>query len=228
VLAKIKNAFLEIIFPIRCVGCGTEGEWFCEKCAAKIVLNAKQFCPICWSENAGGKTCERCSSPLDGLRVAASYRANPELARAIATLKYKFSEPLAENLSAILANSIATKNYSTERVVSFVPLHKKRRRWRGFNQAELIAKFVAPKLHLPLANSLIRIKNTSQQAKLNRGERIENLKNAFELAPDFDAKNKTILLVDDVASTATTIIECAKVLKNSGAKEVWGLVLARG
>jgi len=228
VLAKFKNFLLEIIFPVRCVGCDTEGEWFCKNCVAKIIPNEKQFCPICWSENGGGKICERCSSPLDGLRVAASYRENPELARAITTLKYKFSEPLAANLAKIIVQSITAKNYSTERVVSFIPLHKKRSRWRGFNQAKLLSKFVAPKLNLPLEGSLIRIKNTSQQAKLNRTERIQNLENAFELAPNFIAKDKTILLVDDVASTGTTLIEAAKILKKNGAKEVWGLVLARG
>jgi ComF family protein len=228
VLAKIKNAILEIIFPIRCVGCRAEGEWFCENCAAKIVANEKQFCPICWSENAGGRRCENCRSALDGLRVAASYRENPELARAITTLKYKFSESLAKNLGAILANSISQKNYFAERVVVPVPLHRKRLRWRGFNQSELLAKFAAAKLNLSLADALIRTKNTAQQAKLSRVERIENLADAFEIAPNFDAKNKTILLVDDVASTATTLVECAKILKKNGAREVWGLVLARG
>ena len=227
-LAKLKDALLEILFPVRCVGCSEEGEWFCESCSQKIIPNEKQFCPVCWQESFGGKVCTNCESPLDGLRVAASYQQNPELAKAIQTLKYKFSEPLAENLAEVLSRSISQKKYVSERVIIPIPLHKKRRRWRGFNQAELLANSVAKKLNLPLENSLVRTKNTPQQAKLSRDERIQNLENAFELAPNFSAKDKTILLVDDVASTATTLLECAKVLKKNGAKEVWGLVLARG
>jgi competence protein ComFC len=224
----IKNLILEIIFPVRCVNCRTEGEWFCESCVVKIELNQKQFCPICWQENMMGKLCESCNSPLDGLRVAASYEQNPELARAVKTFKYKFSENLADNLAEILSRVISQKSYASERVVSFIPLHQKRSRWRGFNQAELLAKRVAANLNLPLENLLVRVKNTSQQAKLNREGRLKNLEKAFELRQGIDLTNKTVILVDDVASTATTLIEAAKVLKNSGTKEVWGLVLARG
>ncbi|MFH0834532.1 MAG: ComF family protein [Patescibacteria group bacterium] len=227
-LGKLKNSLLEIIFPVRCTGCGAEGEWFCESCTQKIVPNAKQFCPVCWRENFGGKVCVRCSSSLDGLRVAASYQKNPELARAIATLKYKFSENLAQNLGAILARSVVQKNYFGERVIVPIPLHKKRLRWRGFNQAELLARSAAQKLDLPLQDLLLRTKNTAQQAKLSRAERLRNLENAFVLKSDFSVRDKTILLVDDVASTATTLLEAAKVLKKAGAREVWGLVLARG
>jgi ComF family protein len=211
------------------VACREEGEWFCQSCSQKIIPNKKQFCPICWTENLGGRTCQNCeNSELDGLRVAASYQKNPELARAIQTLKYKFSENLAKNLGEILARSISQKNYQAERVIIPIPLHKKRLRWRGFNQAELLSKTVARNLDLPIEQSLIRIKNTSQQAKLSRSERILNLKDAFELDSNFSAQNKTILLVDDVASTGTTLLEAAKILKKNGAKEVWGLVLARG
>ncbi|MCF7846290.1 MAG: ComF family protein [Candidatus Peribacteraceae bacterium] len=225
---KIKNALCEIIFPIHCVGCGTEGEWFCESCSQKILLNAKQFCPVCWRESSGGKICASCESPLSGLRVAASYQRNPELARAVKTLKYKFSEPLAENLGALLSRAVSSKNYSNERVITFVPLHKKRRRWRGFNQAELLARVTAKNLNLPLESLLIRKKNTPPQAKLNRADRLRNLEGAFMIREGCSVVDKTILLIDDVASTSSTLSECAKILKQSGAREVWGLVLARG
>ncbi|MCF7836893.1 ComF family protein [Candidatus Gracilibacteria bacterium] len=228
-ISKLKNTLLEILFPIRCVGCGEEGEWFCGSCASRVELNQKQFCPICWQENLGGRVCMDCrGSSLDGLRVAGSYQKNPELAKAIQTLKYKFSDNLAKNLGEILSQSITQKNYDGARVVSFIPLHQKRLRWRGFNQAELLAQTVSQNLNLPLAESLLRQKNTSQQAKLSRQERMQNLRDAFALHPDFSAKNKIVILVDDVASTSTTLLEAAQVLKKNGAKEVWGLVLARG
>ena len=122
-LSKLKDAFLEIIFPVHCVGCGEEGEWFCESCASKIKLNQKQFCPVCWQENFGGRVCDCCEASLDGLRVAASYEKNPELAKAVKTLKYKFSKNLVDNLGEIISRTVAQKNYSIERVVSFIPLY---------------------------------------------------------------------------------------------------------
>ncbi|MFH1546697.1 MAG: ComF family protein [Patescibacteria group bacterium] len=227
-LSRAKDFLLELVFPVRCVGCRTEGEWFCGVCAKKVRLNEKQFCPLCWQENFGGRLCENCEASLAGLRVAASYERNPELAEAVKTLKYKFSEPLARNLGELLARAVAQKSYASERVVSFIPLHKKRQRWRGFNQAELLARFVAANLGLPLAELLVRTKNTSQQAKLSREERLQNLRDAFALRPDSAVAGKTVILVDDIASTGSTLLEAAKILRSGGAREVWGLVLARG
>ncbi len=227
-LSKIKNSFLEILFPVCCVSCDEEGEWFCESCVKKVQLNEKQFCPVCWTESLGGRVCGNCESPLAGIRVAASYERNPELAEAVKTLKYKFSENLIANLVEVLMKAISVKNYEAERVVSFVPLHSKRLRWRGFNQAELLAKRVSANLDLPLEDLLIRKKNTPQQAKLSREERLSNLHEAFEISLEFTFKGKTVILVDDVSSTGSTLMECAKTLKEAGVKEVWGLVLARG
>jgi len=228
VFLKFKNAFLEMIFPVRCVGCGTEGEWFCKGCTDKIQLNKIQHCPVCWRENFNGKVCENCRSELAGVWVAASYRCNPELAAVIKTLKYKFSESLVQNLSEILVTTALPKDYSESQVVVPVPLHRKRQRWRGFNQAELLVRPVAEKLNLPFENMLLRVKNTPQQACLARHERLQNLRGAFAISPKFSPQNKIILLIDDIASTGATLSECAKTLKKAGAREVWGLVIARG
>lgn len=229
-ISRIKNILLDLIFPIRCVGCRQEGEWFCSSCATKVILNEKQFCPVCWQTSFGGKVCENCKNktPLAGLRVAASYAENPDLAAAVKTLKYKFSQPLARNLASILTRAIKQKDYVEERIITAIPLHPKRLRYRGFNQAELLAREVAQNLQLPYADLLIRNRNTLQQAKLSREKRLQNLRDAFSLASPINLQNKTVILVDDVASTATTITEAAKVLRAAGAKEVWGLVIARG
>ena len=227
-LLSLKKFCFDLIFPVRCIGCGLEGELLCEECLGRVQLNKEQFCPVCWQPSLGGKVCGSCDSPLAGLRVAASYERNPELAKAVRTLKYKFSEDLAGKLAQILVRSIQQKSYVGERVITPVPLHRKRERWRGFNQAELLATAVAEKLNLPLEHLLIRAKNTSQQAKLSKQERLKNIGGAFVLAPEIVMKDRTVILVDDIASTGSTLIECAKVLKKNGAKKIWGLVLARG
>ena len=227
-IRRIKSALLDLIFPVRCDGCGSEGGWFCEACAAKVQLQNAQVCPSCRCVSRGGRTCTNCQSSLAGLRVAASYLKNPELAHAVKTLKYKFSLPLARNLGGILTRAVHSTAYGGERVIVPVPLHPRRQRWRGFNQAEMLARAVAAEIDLPLENLLVRTRNTPHQSKLARAARLQNLTNAFAIAPEHSPQNKTVILVDDVASTGTTLLECARTLKKSGAKEVWGLVLARG
>ncbi len=227
---QLKNLFLDLLFPVRCVGCKRDGVWFCTECGEKVKLKTSQYCPSCWCNTTGGHNCENCdtSSLLTGLRVAASYEANPELARAVKQLKYRFSEPLADALGEILARSVRQTNYTGERIITFVPLHLKRQRWRGFNQAELLARAVGHKLKLPVEDLLTRVRNTPPQAKLDRTTRLTNLKDAFAVQSNLKLQGKTILLVDDVASTGASLAECARVLRAAGAKSVWGLVLARG
>jgi len=121
-----------------------------------------------------------------------------------------------------------------------IPLHKQRLRFRGFNQAELLAKEVAEHFSIPLeTNVLERTRAVLAQAKIkNHKDRKENIKNIFKINSEFIKKcvkegknllkNKIIILVDDVATTNATLSEAAKVLKEAGAKEVWGLVVAKG
>lgn len=159
--------------------------------------------------------------------MAAGYAASPALARAIKQLKYRFSVPLAASLGGLLAQNVTAKNFVGSRVVCAVPLHAARRRWRGFNQADLLAEVVAQRLALPHAQLLTRTKNTTPQAGLPRAARLQNLVGAFELARDANVAGQTVILVDDVASTGSTLAECARVLHAAGAAAVWGLVLAR-
>ena len=125
-------------------------------------------------------------------------------------------------------------------MVVAVPLHKQRIRERDFNQAELLAKEVAEYFSLPLnANVLIRKKYTPPQAKTkNHKARRKSLENTFEISPEFTKrcvaenknllKEKTIVLVDDVFTSGATLSEAAKVLKQAGAKKIWGLTVAKG
>jgi len=110
-----------------------------------------------------------------------------------------------------------------------IPLHKKKFKQRGFNQSEEIAKELSKTLGLPIFNNiLIKIKQTLDQVELKKEEREKNIKGVFFCQkPDliFDQK---ILLVDDVFTTGSTMEECALTLKRAGAKEVWGIVVARG
>jgi len=110
-----------------------------------------------------------------------------------------------------------------------VPLAKRRIRWRGFNQAEEIAKNLAEYLEIPLINDvLIKTKETLPQIDLAEEARKENIKGAFLIKNEEKIKGKKILLIDDVYTTGSTLEESSRILKKAGAREVWGAVVARG
>ncbi|MBW6441163.1 hypothetical protein K0B03_04020 [Patescibacteria group bacterium] len=121
------------------------------------------------------------------------------------------------------------KNEPSETILIPVPLHKRRYNWRGFNQAFLLSKCIAIKFGLKLEDGLlIRKRNTRPQTKIRSMiKRKENIKDAFSVAENNCIKNKNVIIVDDVCTTSATLDECAKVIKKAGAKNVWGLVVAR-
>lgn len=126
-------------------------------------------------------------------------------------------------------NSLRTIWSLENTVLIPVPLHKKRYLWRGFNQAELLAKEIGKRFNLPvLANVLSRTKNTTPQTQLNILERKENIQSAFScLRPELIFR-KNILLIDDVCTSGATLEECAKALSCGQPGKIWGLVLAKG
>ena len=111
-----------------------------------------------------------------------------------------------------------------------MPLHPRRLNWRGFNQAELIAQAVADVLYTQNESRiLIRTAGTDSQAELkDKKDRIKNIGNIFKVTDTEKIKNRNILLVDDICTTGATLNQCAKVLKEAGAKKVIAFVVARG
>jgi ComF family protein len=246
-LTQIKNAVLDTLFPISCLGCGEMDEWLCKKCAARVQLAESQVCLCCEKTvSPGGRLCPVCRNgflgrnadpPLDALLVAASY-ASPLVARMVHLLKYRFVSELSRPLGQLIVAGYLKGNLPLPDLVMAVPLHQRRLRWRGFNQAELLCDHVSqnltPGLDLPVENGiLVRKKYTAPQMKIkNYQERKANIAGAFILS-SFSAptssplKNKTVLLIDDIATTGATLFECGKVLKSAGAKTVFAAVVAR-
>ena len=109
-----------------------------------------------------------------------------------------------------------------------VPLHRKREKMRGFNQAELLGRSISRLSSLPLLRGvLVKTRNTPAQVSLEAAERETNLRGAFEVRKPALVKGQTVLLVDDVFTTGSTLRECSRVLGQSGALEVRALTLAR-
>ena len=109
-----------------------------------------------------------------------------------------------------------------------IPLHRSRQRYRGYNQSELIAEVVGRELQIPLYTHLVmREKKTIAQKKLNHGERQNNLKRAFKISQN-DVKLDTVILLDDIYTTGSTIDAVAAILKNTGVKQVFFIALSVG
>ncbi len=108
-----------------------------------------------------------------------------------------------------------------------IPLFEKRLKERGFNQAEVIAKTLEKQWGLDTNNLLVRVKDTGRQVGRTREERLKAMEGAFEINHKSQISNDKVLLVDDVWTTGATMREAAKVLKQTGTRRVWGLVLAR-
>lgn len=179
----------------------------------------------------GGKTHPGCQNRwrLDGLVVVCRYQG--PVKRAITKIKYKWVYDIEKILVDVLVDALWKFDLPGDLILVPVPLHAKRKRWRGFNQAEILAKDLAKRFSQPYEAVLGRNRETKTQVGLKRDERRENVKGAFSLDSLIDGRKiggKDFLLVDDVYTSGATMAECCRVLKRAGAREVWGMAVALG
>lgn len=142
---------------------------------------------------------------------------------------FKFNDKayLYRPLGELLVETILRNSLDKEiDIVFYVPLHRRKKAKRGYNQSELLANYISNKLELPLSHKLIKNKSTKEQHRLSKIERQSNLKDSFKLKNREEVEGKTILLIDDLITTGATLEECAKILKEAGANKVIGLCLA--
>ncbi|MFA5069856.1 MAG: ComF family protein [Patescibacteria group bacterium] len=214
---QIKKFILDLIFPVFCLSCNKEGQWLCENCLKKIEFKK----PDAKREKGPG---------LDGLVVMADYK-NEIVKQLIHLLKYNFAQDIRSALASLLAyyTKIYRVSFPAETLVIPVPLHKRRLRWRGFNQAQIIGEELAKIFCLNIrVDNLQRVRYTHPQVELSAAARKNNVKDAFFLLKPLEISGKSVILIDDVYTTGSTMKEATKVLKKAGAKEVTGFVIARG
>lgn len=238
IYTKVRTRLLDILFPIECVGCGRSHTFLCDACLVAIPIRIDHDCPVCKKHNTPhGQVCIEClgQSALDGLLVASSYK-NKVLSKTIHLYKYRFIQKLSVPLSQLLLQSVTQSEIPLPDILCPVPLHPWRIRWRGFNQSELLTQALStqliPQLTLPITLGLIRARFTLPQMSISDiHERNQNILDAFmwKSSPTEASRlqGKYVWLIDDVATTAFTLNECARVLKKAGAKKVFGIVLAR-
>lgn len=225
---------LDFFYPKLCLFCGKEKTYLCPDCFSKIKIFKSPKCPYCEYRSFEGKICKTHKKYLDGFITASPYQQEI-VSKLIDALKYNFVKEISEIL-ALLIFKFLNENKEIEFlknpydfVLIPIPLHKTRLRWRGFNQAEEIAKKISPLIKIPVKNDILfKKKKTKPQVGLSEKERKENIKDAF-FVKENKLKlilDKKVILVDDVATTLSTLEESAKLLKKNKIKEVWGLTVA--
>jgi ComF family protein len=218
-----------LLFPRRCLGCGQEGNYFCQECLLALRLRKPLVCPVCQKPVIEGRTHSRCSTKysLDGLISVFAYQGI--IRQAIGKLKYRFVTDLAKELIDLTTKHLAIPFKSQTPITLIpIPLHSRRQRWRGFNQAELLGKLLAKELGWNIRTDiLVRSRHTKPQVELKGKKRKTNIKGVFQLKTGFEKPKSKIVLFDDVWTTGSTLKEAGRILKRAGVKEVWGLTLAR-
>ncbi len=220
---------LDLIFPPRCVYCGSLGAYLCDSCREEAQPIGRDICIRCGNPMTVRSVCPLCRQdppdPLRGIRGVCFYKG--PIAQGIRILKYHGVWELAPILGAYLADYIREHPIPIDALIP-VPLHHERQAARGFNQSELLARAVTQTLGIPTrADILRRVRATQSQIHLNRIQRRQNVAGAFAVGPDVDLRGRRLLLIDDVATTGATLRACAQALQQTGVKAIWALTVAR-
>ena len=235
---KLKENILDLFYPrhIKCIFCGEE-------------LNDKTYndtCETCLKTLPFiTHSCSRCGAPvaLDNDGVCLNCKANNfdfNLARSVFAYsdkvvavvhKFKYSKMkfLYEPLANYLCEYLSTWEISPD-IITCVPLYESKQKRRGYNQSELMARYLAEKSKIPFHILCTKIVDNASQAELDLKRRKENVKGVYKFNNEYRQmiKNKTILIIDDVYTTGSTCNELSKIIKANGSKEIYVLTLAHG
>jgi len=237
-LRAAAEALLSLVFPPHCAVCRsdtTAGVHLCEKCAASARRIEAPFCRQCSQpfegDITGEFTCSNCTGRHFHFECAvAPYLSRDVVREFIHRFKYEGQFHLRHQLAAWAAAGLGDERLRAQPFDAFVPvpLHPARKREREFNQAEVIAQLLARRAGVPVQNAIRRIRYTTTQTRLDRHERMENLRGAFRMRHRAAVQDRHLIIVDDVFTTGSTVDECARVLREAGAASVRALTVARG
>lgn len=235
------QSILDIIYPVRCPICGDivlpKGERICSPCRMKLPYIEEPRCMKCSKplEQDGKEYCSDCGHKRYAFdKGYALWIYNDDMRHSIAEFKYHNKKEYAKfYINEMLRLYGKRINNLTPDVIVPVPLHRSKYQSRGYNQADILARGFGKELEIPvLSKLLIRNKKTLPQKKLSNKERFDNLREAFEFSDmefrNYNKKITTVLLVDDIYTTGSTIDACSSVLKSNGIEKVYFLVLCIG
>jgi len=233
-LSSLKNAALDLLFPTRCLGCRSEGSFLCQPCISALPM-IPPACIVCKKLKPAkplviaGRTCKSCRKKSDVFAFFSPYLYEKTVRDLIHQLKYRRVRAIHAILAGLLRRSLNYFSFRVpaEAIIIPIPLYPSRERVRGFNQSRLIAEALCPTLGVGHRPDILRkIKKTAPQMELTAEKRRTNLIGTFAVADQAAVKDKTVILLDDVKTTGTTLEEAARTLKAAGAKRIWAITVA--
>ncbi len=222
---RVLEQALGILFPVPCLGCGRGWRPLCDDCLAQAPKALPPRCEICWQGWVGGGICHRCEeAPPAFVALRSPFRYEGAVRDAIHALKFWGVSSLAATLARPMACLLAAWAPPVEAVVA-VPSPWMRERFRGYNQAFLLASALAREMRLPLLRGVLRRRWTPPQVSLPAQRRWQEVAQAVRASRPLPKRR--LLLVDDVATTGATLDACARALLKAGAEGVWAVTCAR-
>lgn len=208
--------FLSLLYPPVCGICGRVGEnWICKRCERSLKQEEKEI--------------EQTDLSPYFKKAFFIYSYQGKIKELLTEYKFHSKPYLYHTLTKnILKNEKACRFLKEYDIIIPVPIHKKRKQERGYNQCELLAREIAKKLKIPIeSKALVKFKNRPPQSTLKKEERIQAVKGVYKVENVEKIKNKKILLLDDIYTTGSTLAECSKMLKEAGAEEIGIFTIAK-
>lgn len=236
-LGRWLSAACDLLLPPHCCGCGkpVAALWWCPDCERNLPRIRPPCCELCSQpfEGAAGPSfvCPNCHGrPFHFSCAVAAVSSRGAVRELIHGLKYGRQIWAARPLALLAAEGLADPRLRADPpdVIVPVPLHPLRRRERGYNQSEILAREIGRLSGLPVETMLRRVRPTTTQTHFDRRARMRNLRGAMGLRHNSPVKPLNILLVDDVLTTGSTLDECARVLLEAGYPQPSALAVARG
>lgn len=211
---------LDLLLPPRCPGCGSEGTVLCQRCRAPLGRRS--------DEPAGAPLGMPAIMPDGLLQLEWCAMYSGSVRAALHALKYRGERRLCQPLGEALAVRWQQAGRGGE-LVTWVPVHAARRRERGFDQAEALARVMAMRLALPVVACLERRQRTVAQHGLDLEARADNIARAFVVSAGREAhvRGRWVVLVDDIVTTGATLTACALAIEAAGAAAVSAITVAR-
>jgi competence protein ComFC len=229
---------LSLLYPPHCAACGAETPaniHLCPACEQTIRTIREPYCQQCSDPFEGAITqaftCSMCQERRFRFQSAISTVCFDGVVREfVHRFKYEGQFYLRHPLADWLVGGLDDPRFlgQTAEALVPVPLHSVRQREREFNQAEVLARLLSQRCGIPVIPCLKRTRYTSTQTRLDRWERMKNLRGAFELRRNARVQGRHLILIDDVFTTGSTVNECASVLRRAGAATVRVMTVARG
>lgn len=221
----ITDKLVGLVAPHKCVQCTAEGSLLCENCIQSAPYHPG-ICYNCHRLSADFYTCTLCVKQSELKQVIIAGLHENGIKEAIHSYKYNNAIAGAKPLANLVSLALRSNNLCPIDIVTWLPTASARKRKRGYDHSELLARECAKELKLPFVKTLTRIGST-KQVGTDRRTRLAQLQNAFYPISSKSLANKRVLLIDDVITTGASLNSAAKAIKSSGAIYVCAAVISR-